>query len=346
MNHGREHLDAETVAAWIDGGLDAASVAAAETHAADCDRCQALLATVVRTLPADASAETKSKSPSIRGFWKWLAPLGAAAAAVTLWMVVPQDPMRPSSTAAPRSDAAQVAPAAPEPLSAPVAQPAPAPPAAQVTAAAPASGADARFADAAPASRRQESPAGKLADSQAKIAAAPKETRSRQEKLEAAEEKATASAATPSMPASAPAPAPVFEAASPRAAVGADTNAQLRKQAAPFEIVSPDPQRRWRVAGGSVEHSSDGGRTWAGVRQATGEAITAGSAPSDEVCWLAGRAGVVLLAIDGRNFARLPFPQGVDLVAIAARDARRATVTTADGRIFLTEDGGQNWRNP
>ena len=41
-------LDAETVAAWMDGGLDAAGVAAAEAHASTCERCQALLATVVK----------------------------------------------------------------------------------------------------------------------------------------------------------------------------------------------------------------------------------------------------------------------------------------------------------
>ena len=51
MTTDRHCLDAETVAAWMDGGLDAAGVAAAEAHASTCERCQALLATVVKTLP-------------------------------------------------------------------------------------------------------------------------------------------------------------------------------------------------------------------------------------------------------------------------------------------------------
>ncbi|HEV8315894.1 MAG TPA: zf-HC2 domain-containing protein, partial [Vicinamibacterales bacterium] len=37
-------LDAETVAGWFDGTLGARDRAAAEAHAADCARCQALLA--------------------------------------------------------------------------------------------------------------------------------------------------------------------------------------------------------------------------------------------------------------------------------------------------------------
>src|SRR5512138_325541 len=44
-------LDAETLAAWADGALDAGALAAAEAHAADCARCQAMLAAMARTAP-------------------------------------------------------------------------------------------------------------------------------------------------------------------------------------------------------------------------------------------------------------------------------------------------------
>ena len=57
MSTEHNHLDAETVAAWMDGGLDATSLATAEAHASNCERCQALLATVAKTLP---DRETKS----------------------------------------------------------------------------------------------------------------------------------------------------------------------------------------------------------------------------------------------------------------------------------------------
>src|SRR5688572_25231040 len=106
----------------MDGGLDAAGVAAAEAHASTCERCQALLATVTKTLPTDDLA---ARPTGARGtFWKWwLAPLAATAAAVTIWMVVPQTPMQspvqPPASAPARDTAADTpakrpAPAEPE----------------------------------------------------------------------------------------------------------------------------------------------------------------------------------------------------------------------------------------
>lgn len=82
-------LDAETVAAWMDGGLDAQAIVMAEAHAANCVRCQALLGTVARTTPVIAVA-----APRGAGLWRWwFAPLAASAAAATVWMVVPQEPV-------------------------------------------------------------------------------------------------------------------------------------------------------------------------------------------------------------------------------------------------------------
>jgi len=72
--------------------------------------------------------------------------------------------------------------------------------------------------------------------------------------------------------------------------------------------------------------------------------LTAGAAPSANVCWLVGRAGAVILSTDGRAWRRLTFPEQIDLTAVTAVDARTATVTTADGRRFETADGGRTWR--
>jgi photosystem II stability/assembly factor-like uncharacterized protein len=33
----------------------------------------------------------------------------------------------------------------------------------------------------------------------------------------------------------------------------------------------------------------------------------------------------------------------VDLLSVAATDQDNASVTTADGRVFVTADGGQSW---
>jgi photosystem II stability/assembly factor-like uncharacterized protein len=110
------------------------------------------------------------------------------------------------------------------------------------------------------------------------------------------------------------------------------------------DIVSPDPLSRWRASTpGTVERSEDGGRIWIPVRLAANEEVLAGTAPGRLVCWLVGRNGLVLLATDGTNFTRLPFPESVDLVAVSSPQPRIATVSTADGRTFRTDDAGRTW---
>jgi photosystem II stability/assembly factor-like uncharacterized protein len=100
---------------------------------------------------------------------------------------------------------------------------------------------------------------------------------------------------------------------------------------------------RWRMAGFSVQRSTDGGANW--ETQSTGNAaeLTAGAAPSAAVCWVVGRGGVVLLSVDGRSWRRLAFPEMTDLSTVRARDARSASVSTADGRTFSTTDAGATW---
>ncbi len=93
-------LDAETIAAWMDGGLDASWLAMAEAHVSNCMRCQALLGTVAITAPAVSVTE-----PQRAWLWRWwLAPVAATAAAVTLWMVVPPQPATVSVSAPAREE--------------------------------------------------------------------------------------------------------------------------------------------------------------------------------------------------------------------------------------------------
>jgi hypothetical protein len=346
----RNCLDAETVAAWMDGGLDAAGVAAAEAHASNCERCQALLATVVRTMPV--SSQTQLAPGFSRGaparLWKWwLAPLAATAAAVTIWMVVPQTPMQtpmqPPAASAPARDAAADAPAKPQAESGFSPVPTPAPPAAaprdsvadarrnvpaptEEAKARNAAGADTGKLDASALGRKD---AERLRDQQGK----------REENSARAAETRQAAAPAPA----APPPAAAAERMREAPAVGAVT--QLRKQLAAPEIVSPDPLSRWRATTpGTVERSEDGGRSWIAIPIPAREEVLAGAAPGRLVCWLAGRNGLVLLATDGTNFTRLPFPESVDLVAVSSPELRIAIVTTADARTFRTEDAGRSWR--
>jgi len=334
----RHCLDAETVAAWMDGGLDAAGVAAAEAHASTCERCQALLATVIKTLPADQLQQPSVVSGFSRidksQLWRWwLAPIAATAAAVTLWMVVPQTPMQtpmqPPAASAPARDTAADAPAKAQPQ-APPAEYAPQAPA--TSAPQPSRDSSRRNVAVAP-----EEAQNKLADTAANAAKLNAEGLGRKDPDKREEGKALAEMRQAAAVAERMSEAP----AAP--SLGAVT--QLRKQVATPTVVSPDPNSRWRViSGGTIERSEDGGRLWIPVRVAGNEEVLAGAAPGRLVCWLVGRNGLVLLATDGTNFTRLPFPESVDLVAVSSPEARIATVTTSDGRTFRTEDAGQTWR--
>jgi hypothetical protein len=107
----------------------------------------------------------------------------------------------------------------------------------------------------------------------------------------------------------------------------------------------PVPATRWRILpSGSVERSLTGGTSWEQVAAYAPGDVTGGMAPSATVCWLIGRDGVVLRSVDGLRFERVSFPDTADLASIRATDALRATVTTIDGRVFNTTDGGATWR--
>jgi hypothetical protein len=71
----QECLDAETVAAWADDALGRDERQAAEAHAADCARCQAVLAAMAATMP-QATPRSWWRLPAMR----WLVPLTVATA--------------------------------------------------------------------------------------------------------------------------------------------------------------------------------------------------------------------------------------------------------------------------
>ena len=110
------------------------------------------------------------------------------------------------------------------------------------------------------------------------------------------------------------------------------------------DIAPPRPVG-WRILSSGVLEKSTDRVTWETITIAPPvQGLLQGSAPSQTVCWIVGRAGLVLLTMDGRQFARVTAPTTDDLVSVKAADALRATVTTADGRTFTTSDGGKSWK--
>ena len=291
-------LDAETLAAWMDGGLDLQTVAMAEAHAANCARCQALIGTLARATP-----EVAAKSASPLRLWRWwLAPLAAGAAAVTLWMVVPSD----RYVAPPqKKDVQQAAPESPPALARDAAAPA----------VAPAPDAELRQQNV-PAAGRDQQDANRLAASTPKAnadlgAAALDDSKRKLEGL-----------------------------------MKADQPAAERRDRAELQVLEGQAAAK-TAAPPAAAAPVDGpplGQLRGQLGLPAGVQITATASPSSTVTWFVGRAGAVLLTVDGRTVTRVPFPETTDLTAVTATDAHTAIVTTADGRRFRTDDGGKTWR--
>ncbi len=392
----QEHLDADVVAAWAEGSIDPSARAAAEAHAADCERCQAVLAAMARTDPVEVAPRAVWLRTPIR----WLVPLATAAAALTVWVLLWREPMPPATPQLVSRTESAPAPDRTQPLGSHSPAPVETKPAVP--------GERGRLADAELGGRalaqRPAAPAAKAGEPRPVSTGESVTTRERSVRVDDLSRDAAAGArVVPPPPASAPSTVqtqtrppsspPVQRQASPTpadtrqtqsvqqapAAQQAGAAGQAQQQppqaaqpaqepitvtsrgaefatdrravvskplaAAQREVVSPDPAVRWRFgADGVIQQSANGGRTW--VAQASGVTVelTAASAPSPRACWIVGRSGTVLLTTDASTWRRVTFPLPVDLRGVTATDATRATVTTADGRVFRTIDGGASWR--
>jgi hypothetical protein len=316
-------LDAATLAAWTDGTLTPAERAAAEQHTADCDRCLAMVAAMARTEPPPAVPPTRAWHS-----WRWVVPLATASVAITAWIIV-REPITSDRPSAPAAADSSVAPEQ-RPSAAP-AQPSARQDAAKAVVAEEKveKKVDEKMANVDSGTVAERQRAERRADSQVSTRAL--------DSLQRPARDAAATGAGAVAPSTPPAAVPPVS----------ETVGQAARFSAlaPVVVMSPDPNMRWRLAGASVERSVDGGKTW--QRQATGTtaALVAGSAPGPTICWIIGQAGTVLVTADGQNWRRVTSPDPTaDLRTITAIDASRATVSTSDGRTYLTTDGGATWR--
>jgi hypothetical protein len=154
----------------------------------------------------------------------------------------------------------------------------------------------------------------------------------------------SAAKSAPSVQANARADAAKSRAAVDEVAAPASSMLRRKELAAPPRIISsPDAASAWRVTSdGGIERTVDGS-TW--VRQDVGPrvSVSAGASPSRDVVWMVGANGLVLLSTDGQTWQRRNLGEAVQLVAVKPADALTATVTTADGRAFVTHDAGLTW---
>ena len=386
-------VDAESLAAWMEGGLSADARAAVEKHAVGCARCQALLASMARTA-VDIESTPWWRTVTA----KWLVPVAAVATALIVWVSVGRGPARSTAPEPTFVEASrrpnQSAPAVAAPVAPPPARPG-----------ASADKQSAQLADTADAEARskqkRDMSARRREDDRLAAAEAPKASTEplpviggvaggvSAGAVDAVRPQGQAAAAAPAPPPTAsPVPAPVPPAGQPAPGappqpvantasaeakpvpVGGVAETVTIQREAPakelaagrgganlvvstLEIRSPDPEYRWRILPPSgIQRSTDGGTTWAVVDplpaapragNPTLAVLTAGSSPSRDICWIVGRAGAVLLSTNGATWQRRPFPESVDLTSVRASSETNAIVMTADGRQFVTTDGGATW---
>ncbi len=339
-------VDADRLALWADGTMTGTDRAAIEAHAAGCARCLALLAAMTRIEPAPIATAWWRRA---RFAWVWPLATATAGLVIVAGLAVIERRTPVPAAVAPSDAAAQRA------LPATVQA---APPAASQREAAgvPAQPAQPAAPASAPAPRRLERSANAAAtpstqsemrrkpEAVAPVAASPAPPTAAEAAKDTAPPPAPAMAPAPMSAPAAPALAARDEMARP-AGAGAFAAQPAMKEAASVPVVIPSPDRasQWRIVGGAVEHTADGGVTWQSQPIGIATPVRAGAAPAARVCWLAGMAGLVLRTTDGATWIRIAFPEPADLVAIQAADASHATVITATGQRFSTSDGGATW---
>jgi hypothetical protein len=328
-------LDPETLACWAEGGLSGDELETAQSHVADCVRCQASLAALVHTSSIErvtAASAQSEKTP--RRLFAWLVPLTAAAAAIAIWIAVPRGPATQPQVAEVQSQPAQLKATEVSP---------------------PAAGLE------SPSTKKEEQTLAAKGDQpqrdQPQTSALAKDTERRE--LDALKQQSQSAdvagdradkaraAAEPAAPAAGPvAAAPPAAAAAEARQAFQETSANALAQKAAPAARTPGPVAgvRWRVSGATLERSADAGSTWTAV--GVDAEVTALSSPSPVVCWVVGRRGVVFRTTDGQNFSRVAFPETTDLSGVQATDIQSAAVTTRDGRRFTTTDGGRTWQQP
>jgi hypothetical protein len=114
----------------------------------------------------------------------------------------------------------------------------------------------------------------------------------------------------------------------------------------PLQVIpTPDARVLFRVGpGGRIERSADSGKTWEPQSSGVTADLLAGSAPSAKICWVVGAAGTILRTTDGRHWKNVNAPAALSWTRVLALDDKRAVLTSADEKRYVTTDGGKTWQ--
>ncbi|HMI53131.1 MAG TPA: hypothetical protein VK525_16580 [Candidatus Saccharimonadales bacterium] len=112
-------------------------------------------------------------------------------------------------------------------------------------------------------------------------------------------------------------------------------------------VVAADGAAVWRLgAAGAIAFSADKGATWKPQQSFVTADLIAGSATSAKICWVVGTHGTILLTTDGgETWTKISSPLAENLSGIYASDRLHARVWAAFTRdSFETSDGGATWK--
>ena len=362
--------DAETLAAYHERSLAPDQMTSLKAHIADCERCQEILAllratdelpvAVANTTPqatpdATPHATLDAKSPVLvlparrRALWRWVAPAGALAAALLVWIAVHENdsvrvpPQLPGATPQ-QSETAKNRPASPSALTY-----------------APSLDATPKnenvFADALSASNT--APQSKITGAARQLlkekdsANAKKRSSPRDDFGQLAGNPLTTNAlpapddGMKSLPGTVP---PTTETAVPaRGAIAAATpvappphtpsaRSELSRPQAAAPVAGALPQEQQLEATPRFKSNAE-------MRLANAVAEITISAPSGLASWRIGPAGVIEFSSDaGKTWTVQPSGVIADLLAGSAPSDKVCWIAGRSGAILRTTDGGAHWQ--
>ena len=166
------------------------------------------------------------------------------------------------------------------------------------------------------------------------------------QKVTAAEEAAQSETAARTMPYREEKPAAGLGGTRTVQALEATSAKAMPKPRGGAQFFAPGRKVVWSVGpGGLLLRSPDSGVSWMREESGVKADLLSGSAPSDTVCWVVGRAGTVLLTTDGYHWSKLASPGTQDWIGVQAMDALHAVIWDFNrAHKFSTADGGQTWQ--
>jgi hypothetical protein len=304
----------EVLAAYYDRSLSRGERAPVDSHLTSCVRCQSMMASIAR-------ADEDGVVPASRGiFWltRVLAPVAVVGiiVAIAIGIRTREQPTleqialaSPGSTINPELQKLAQVPRPPV-------TPEQAPPSAHAL-------------NDSPATNRQQVAARGTAASPANGSARQQIASRKIAKAETVPSQAEFSAnVAPAAGAALSGSAPGFISVTPRI----------------YKTASPDGSVVWHFGSQGVISRSENSAPTRIVRSGMHRELLAGSAPSNDVCWMVGKSGAILRTLDrGAHWQIVKPPLHTDFTSVSATDSNNATVTALYRHNFVTHDGGVTW---